>query len=270
MNHTWNFNVKSNQSTWSAGVAVCAVAIACLFSTARSHADTVLLGVDFNAGFSGLTQSGAAAVGNTGDIWNATPTFGGFTGIEGSGNFGNTPPYGTFELNDTTGASSGISHAVSFINDGIDFSGIFSNGSVVATGGQNLLGDYVFVGGADAGDSLSFELSGLTTDTDYAIYLYGNGDQVGQGATWTLNGSSQTSALDNTATYDEGGEYTRFEFNTGANTTQSFTATELGGGFAVNGYQLALVAVPEPSSLLLLAMAGMTGLACRRRSLNIV
>lgn len=256
----------TNQSIKIAGRTI-GLALACLFSNAYVQADTVVLGVDFNAGFSGITQSGAAADGNAGDVWNATPTFGGFTGIESNGNFGTTPPYGSFELNDKSGALSGISHSVSYINDDNGgFDGVFSNPSVTATGGQNLMGDYIFVGGADAGDSLQFELSGLATDTAYAIYLYGNGDTIGQGATWTLNGASQTSALDSSATWDLGGEYARFEFNTGANTTQSFAASEFNGGFAVNGYQLALVtAVPEPTSLLLIGLASMTGFATRRR-----
>lgn len=230
------------------------------------QADTVLVNVDFNNGFSGITQSGAAAVGTAGDVWNATPTFGGFTGIEGSGNFGNTAPYGAFELNDTTGALSGISHSVDFVNDGVGFTGIFANGSVAATGGQNLLGDYVYVGGADAGDSFLFELSGLATNTDYSLYLYGNGDQSGQGATWTLNGSSQTSGLDGTATYDQGGEFAKFSFNTGASTTQAFAAAAApDGAFAVNGYQLTVSAIPEPSSLALSAFAGLSGMITRRR-----
>ena len=230
-------------------------------------ADQVLANLDFNSGFSGVTQSGAGVVGSAGDFWNASPTFFGFQGTETpSGNTGGTAPFGSVELNGPSGAGSGISYQMTFVNDGFGFNGAFENfGAVAAVSAANLLGDYAFVGDADGGDTLNFELSGLQTDTTYSLYLYGNGDSIGQGATWTLNGNSQTTAFDGTASFDDGGEFVLFTFNTGNNTTQSFAATELTGGIAVNGFQLTLpTAIPEPTSFGLLAVIGAT-LFRRRR-----
>lgn len=244
----------------------CSIAMALI---SNAQAEIVLTNLDFNQAFSGITQSGAGAVGTAGDTWNGSASFGGFVGTETpSGNTGGTSPFGAFELLGPTGVASGISYQMTFVNDGIGFSGVFANFPAVAGSPiSDLMGEYLFVGGADAGDSFNFTLSGLATNTDYAVYLYGNGDAIGQGATWTLNGASQTSAFDGTSTIDLGGEYARFEFNTGASTTQAFSAGALGASFAVNGFQLTATAtaIPEPSSFALVGIVGLAGLVRRRR-----
>lgn len=242
--------------------------LAVAFLATSAPAEVVVANLDYNNQFSGNTQSGAVAVGTAGDFWNASATFGGFQGTETpSGNTGGTAPFGSFELLNTVGMASGVSYQMTFINDGIGFNSAFENlGAVPATSAANLLGDYAFAGGADAADAMNFELSGLTTDTTYSLYLYGNGDAMGQGATWTLDGVSATSAFDGTSTIDEGGEYAKFTFNTGAGTTQAFAATELGGNIAINGFQLTqITAIPEPSSAAFVAFAGLLGVIRRRR-----
>lgn len=233
-----------------------------------TKAEVVIANLDYNSGFSGATQSGAAVVGNTGDFWNASPTFFGFVGTETpSGNTGGTAPFGAVGLNGPSGAASGVSYQMSFTNDGFGFNGAFENfGAVSAVAATNLLGDYAFVGDADAGEALTFELSGLNPNTNYNLYVYGNGDGLGQGATWTLNGLTQTTAFDGTATFDEGGEFALFSFNTGAGTTQTFAATELTTGIAVNGFQLTLpTAIPEPSSATLIILVGTIAFRRRRK-----
>lgn len=219
---------------------LCLAAIVTMVAGNLMAQEQVLVNLDYNSGFSNATQSGAAVVGSAGDFWNASPTFFGFQGTETpSGNTGNTPPFGATELNDTSGSPSGIFYQMTFVNDGFGFNGAFENfGAVAAPGVANLLGDYAFVGEADGGEALDFELSGLEPNTQYSLYLYGNGDQEGQGCVWTLDGASQTSAFDGTSTLDEGGEYALFTFNTGTDTTQTFSATELTTGIAVNGFQL--------------------------------
>lgn len=251
----------------SAHLLLATGAIAMASFAANANAEIVLVNLDYNSQFSGNTMSGAAAVGNVGDIWNASPTFGGFVGTETpSGNTGGTAPFGPVELLDTTGALSGIFYQMTFVNDGtFGFNQAFDNLSAVAgSGAENLLRDYAFVGGADAGEALSFVISGLDTNTTYSLYLYGNGDALGQGAVWDLNGVQQTSAFDGTLSIDEGGEYVRFTFDSGANTSQSFSATHLTGGIAVNGFQLT-TAVPEPSSAILLGLVSVGGMLRRRR-----
>lgn len=226
--------------------------------------------LDYNSEFSGLTHSGPAAIGDPGDVWNASPTFFNYVGTETpSGNTGGTAPFGAVELLGPDGVGSGVSYQMTLVNDGIGFNGGFENqGAVAGSSALNLLADYAFVGGADASDSLSFELSGLTPNTEYTLYLYGNGDALGQGAVWTLDGVAKTSAFDGTTSIDEGGEYVTFTFDTGASTTQSFAATELTGGIAVNGFQLEVAAIPEPSSLVL-AGTLVSGMFVRRRRASI-
>lgn len=61
-------------------------------------------------------------------------------------------------------------------------------------GVESLLGNYLFVGDADAGDSLEFQLTGLAENTSYELHLYGVGDAAGQGATWTVGTESLITA----------------------------------------------------------------------------
>lgn len=247
---------------------VCASIAAITATDARAG---LVASLDFNAGFSGQTQIGAAAAGQAGDTWNGSASFFNFVGTEQpSGNTGGTAPFAPFELLDSTGAASGVSYQLTFVNDGIGFNGAFdaAGTSTQATGVENLTGDYLFVGSADAGDSLNFVLSGLNTNTDYELYVYGVGDGENQGATWTLGATSKTTSYDGNTTLDQGADYAVFSFNTGANTTQSFTATEFQGNIAVNGFQIVEVSeVPEPSSSVLLALAAVVGLPVRRRKI---
>lgn len=230
---------------------------ACCLPMHNARADLVV-GLDYNNGFSGNTQSGGAAVGSAGDVWNGSASFFNFVGTETpSGNTGGTAPFGFFELSDATGAASGVSYQMTLVQDGVGFNGPFdaAGSSKQASGVESLMGDYLFVGGADAGDSMVFNLAGLTLDTDYELFLYGVGDNVGQGATWTFGGSSLTTSYDGNTTLDEGSDYVKFAFNTGSNATLTFTATELGGNIAVNGFQLnQITTVPEPASASMVAV----------------
>lgn len=106
-------------------ICVIVFAVTSTLST-NVQADVVVGGLDYNNQFSGRTQTGAAAMGNAGDIWNGSASFGGFVGTETpSGNTGATAPFGAFELLDPAGAASGVSYQMTFINDGVGFNSAF-------------------------------------------------------------------------------------------------------------------------------------------------
>jgi hypothetical protein len=115
--------------------------------------------------------------------------------------------------------------------------------------------------------------SELTANTDYALYLWGIGDGVGQEATFAFGGDTITvsaTADPDSATADN--FLAKFTFNTGAivSDTQEIGwyagSDESGTDFAgFNGF--AIVAIPEPATLGLISATGGALLFLRRISL---
>jgi hypothetical protein len=154
---------------------------------------------------------------------------------------------------------------------------------------QELMGTTWITNGKSEG--FTFEVTGLTADEGdaFSLYVYGAGTAAGQGGSFTLassNGGGPAVLTNGSASTD----YANV-FGTGANSTNPLpeqglswnlltgtvdtngdvTFTELqnpGGGSgvkpAMNGFQLDIV-VPEPASVGLLAIGGLSLLSRRRR-----
>jgi len=237
-----------------------AALIGCLViaSSAVSHAQ-VLVNVDFDtpAGDNGTTTAnGAAVLGMSGDYWN---NFGGNYALpsgtlSSSGGLVNSANTGTGITLSTTGSA-----------------GEYSDGGGSPTPGFLMTG-YSF-------GNITLSLTGLTAyngDT-FTLELYGAGNQVGQGSTFTLSGSSTASDFTSgtTRTIATGPE----------DSYDTFTGTISGGTLGIdvtsngssqniaiiNGFQLELTpgeVVPEPSTWALM-LAGVIGLVVFSRRKNV-
>ena len=215
--------------------ALSAVAFAGLAVSVAS-ADT-LFDIDQNNG-SSPTQTGAAVIGSTGDLWNAISTAGVSTPVA---------------LKDTTGSTAGMLTFAS--SSGSTYADTGSSAMDAAT--TPLMEDYEY--GAGAGGPLSQTISGLSgfVGSTFTLYLYDAGNQSGQGSTITLSGtgvsdmgaSANTTATSRKLSAGVGIAYQTF---TGTITGNSFTITEAitpglsGSDGYFNGLQLDIV--PEPST----------------------
>ncbi|MEM6550524.1 MAG: PEP-CTERM sorting domain-containing protein [Planctomycetota bacterium] len=261
----------------------------------HSASASLLIGVDFNRDTSLTSQfitSGAAAVGQAGDQWNnlvVGNNWGGtvttsasldLRGINGSN------PLAAISLVDTTGAASGIGLELGYfsgntgqtINSGRRFADTVDRALFPAD--ASLMRDYLFYpGSSNDNDEFRGVLSGLTSGTTYALYVYAAGNTFGAGSTVGLGesafqtgGSATGPVLATTAeyqfenpnqAYEEGLNYVRFEF-TPTGTTESFYVKGADGAF-LNGIQLQeLQVIPEPGTLVLLGI-GSALIAGRRR-----
>jgi hypothetical protein len=155
---------------------------------------------------------------------------------------------------------------------------------------QELMGNEWISNGAAEG--MIFSLSGLAAGT-YNIYVYGSGTNNGQGATFTLDPSNVITTAAATTNSNTASEFHSVFDSTGINPTPelglswnlltgtvgangilTFTATasETSGPVkpGVNGFQIDAVAggvtTPEPASLGVLAIGGLSLLARRRKA----
>jgi len=213
----------------------------------RATAQTVV-NIDFNQS-SGTNYSGQGAYTDTGNnFWNSVTSTSG-----GSG----------FLASDGT-TSTGISISV-------------SGTSGLGTGGHPafadlLLYDYLYVNGTTPA---TFTISGLTPGLAYSFYFY---DQAGgsgasnRGATFVLNGSSQTMTGNLSGSFVNGTNYLVFNDTPGGTSLSGSFVHNPGSGEAeFNGLQI-VAAVPEPSAYA--AIGGVVALAgavifrrCRRPTL---
>jgi hypothetical protein len=210
-----------------------------LLTTAVSAASAAAIDVQFSRD-AGHQQSGAAVVGSTGDLWND------FLGHQASG----------AALFDTTGAASGVS--LSFSSYGAYES---DPGYTQFTGSPyaNLMQGYLYAYSDTGGIALTF--SGLQAGHEYGFWVYTQGDDnsAGRSISLTANGGATQVATQTNATgFVIGDNYSYLVSTANAYGVVDIRAADLHGEANINGVQL--MAVPEPSSLVLL-MAGFTFLA---------
>ncbi len=143
--------------------------------------------------------------------------------------------------------SEGNTSTVDFSLTSGGFSGGFAFGASVSDPVRN----YIF--SANGGD---FNITGLAASTDYQVYVIGQGDVSGQGLDFTLEGENGTSVGTNnsTAGYSLGVNYTVVEVTSNGSGELSGTWAPVGANAVINGFQI--VTIPEPSTILLVGLAG--------------
>ena len=206
------------------------------------------------------TYSGAAVLGSSGDLWNAY-TAGWYT-------YG---PHNVMTLQDSTGNSAaGVTMDVWNYVTGSDNSG------GTTANPTSLMEDYI--GSANAGDGwpIKVELANLPDSTAFTLVVYSAGDSAGQGGTISLATDSTFSSIITSAsttgasrdiTAGQGVAYQLFSGTTSASGTVDFEVANTTDWHALNGVQLQIAAVPEPSSLALCG-GGLVLLGMFRRRLS--
>jgi PEP-CTERM motif len=208
-----------------------------------------LIDVDFNANSTpGYTQSGAAVLGNAGDLWNGI-----VWSASQSSNFAS--------LFDSMGITSGISltfsapaafNAASYPQAGLP------NG-FYGTPYSNLMNDYLVAYPNQPGQ---FTLSGLQPTQDYQLLVYTDSaaDGTGRQTNVTVSGLTVTQLTNAPLNpmfnqFVQGSNYLAFNVKpTQAGLLTVDFSAAVGEG-DITGFQL--VAVPEPSTLALMLVGGL-------------
>jgi hypothetical protein len=218
---------------------------ACFAAFCAATVDASLINVDFgtdNTTTYGDTvsavYSGAAVVGASGDIWNATNALS-----------------GSVALVDSAGLASGATMT-------------YSGGNMYSIGGsfesstyKNLMHDYLIPGWSTTSASTFATLTGLAAGT-YKLYIYSASNAKDRQATFyaaTSAGSSSATIGPNssyvgTFTNEEGVTYGVLDvtIRSGDTLTLSAISDTAGVEIDINGFQLQ--SVPEPASLALLTL----------------
>jgi hypothetical protein len=139
---------------------------------------------------------------------------------------------------------------------------------------NNLMGDYITSGSSGDGWPIKVTLNNLPASMSYELVVYSAGDGSGQGATINITDSSfstvfqtaNTTGADRDIAGGLGDAYQVFTGTTGAGGNFYFDVANTSNWHALNGFQLELTAVPEPSTLALAGMGGLIALGwlCRR------
>lgn len=141
---------------------------------------------------------------------------------------------------------------------------------------QNATGSVVLGGFENVLTSTLGDMNGNTfamlPSTDYVLTLFGAGDSDGQDTLFTFNGLSQATSPTIVGTAADGGHSVDFAFTTPSDLTGYTLAFDFQNNTsafaAFNGAAITASAVPEPSSLAILAGTGLIGLVRQRRKRN--
>jgi hypothetical protein len=218
---------------------------ALLAAASAAHAAS-LIDVQFSNGAS-PAQSGAAVVGASGDTWNNF-----VTGHAGSGS-----------LVDTTNTASGVSLSFSANNFWESDPAYFRFAGQPAA---NLMQGYLVGYGGQSDIALSF--TGLTAGQEYSFWVYTQGDDNSRGRSISLSANGGAAAIatqTNAGSFMLGDNYVYLTAVADPDGDVEIFGRDLVGEANINGVQL--MAVPEPSEIVLLMAGGLllAGAAVRRK-----
>jgi PEP-CTERM motif len=200
-------------------------------------------------GGSPVTVTGAGVVGQSGDQWNGITTH------------SNSTSGSNISLDNTSGQSSGV--LLSYAGAGGDGGPFYSP---IPSPNPNLTSTYAdSFTGSNPNNVISLSLSGLTLQGKYELYVYDVADyhvgtsRPGVVTLATANGgtSANFNGNGNLSTWVQGSNYILLTAEASGSGVLSFTISPTGGNHEVdlNGFQL-VSSVPEPSSIVLLGLAG--------------
>lgn len=234
--------MKLKNTPFAALTCAALLGSAALSQAALSIGD--IISVNLRSDNTSSTPTHAAVIGQIDDNW---------TQITGTG--WESVINGTYGLNTTTGASSGVSMA---------FSGDANAHGNANAGNLDVFESGFFIGDGETTATVTF--SGFTAGTIVDLYLYSGGYTTGEGATFNFGTGAftTTNIVDIETSYDLGGNYVKIGglvADGSGNITGTWTKP---GSYSVfNGAQIAVV--PEPSAALLGGL-GMLCLLRRRRA----
>lgn len=204
-------------------------------------AQTILYNVD--AGGSGNPlYSGAAVLGASGDIWNA------YTGQAWG-------PHNVVTISDSTGST-----AAGVTLDIWNYYGTYDNTGGTTANPMGLMEDYINAYGSGDGFPIRVELANLPALTAFSLVVYAAGDSAGQGGTISLATDNtfgtilqtlSTTGASRDISAGAGVGYQIFSGTTSASGTVDFQIANTADWHSLNGLQIQVTPVPEPSSLAL-------------------
>ena len=220
---------------------------AALLAVASAAHGKTLIDVQFSNGAS-HTQSGAAVVGASGDTWNNF-----VSGQAGSGS-----------LVDTTNTASGVNLTFS-ANNFWEADSTYTR--FTGQPDANLMQGYLVGYGGQSDIALAF--TGLAAGQEYGFWVYTQGDDNSRGRSIGLSANGGAAAIatqTNASSFVPGDNYVYLTAFADQNGDLDLLGHDLNGEANINGVQL--MAVPEPSQMVLLMAGGMflAGAAVRRKN----
>lgn len=240
---------------------VAAIGAACL-AIGNQSAKAQLYDVQFVQPGQYTAMSGAAVLGSSGDIWNPYLV---------NWSYDNNP--NPMTLANTTGNSAAGVQVGVWNYVGASY---WASGNTTTANPASLMEDYIYSAPSGDGWPIKVQLSALPANASYQLVVYAAGNGAGQGATIslatdntfsTILQSSATAGNDRDITQGQGDAYQIFNGTTDGGGNIFFEVANTSQYHALNGLQLELTAVPEPSSMALcLGGLMLLGLQRYRRS----